>query len=200
MMQMKSKERGLLVVLLVGILLAGGVFLYGGKPGVQQREQSDVVQLEQVKESSKPVGQVKVHVKGEVNNPGVYQLPADSRIVDAIEAAGGAKEQGDVNRLNLAAVVADGSEVIVPSVVEEQAASATVSGTQTGIDIQTKINLNTATVEQLDTLSGIGSTRAKAIVEYRERQGRFLTVDDLLNVPGFGVKMVDKIRDQVTVR
>ena len=146
-------------------------------------------------EQGTPAGQssIRVHVKGEVNQPGVFQIPADSRVIDAIQAAGGAKEQADVDQLNLAAVVADGSEVVVPgagSTAEQSAPEPVANG---------KININSASTDELDKLPGIGSTRAEAIVAYRKEHGRFLQVEDLKNVPGIGVKMLDQIRDKVTV-
>lgn len=202
---MRKKERFLLLIFLFGILLAGGVFLYGGKPGVQQAHPAleqvgggEAVNAEQSR--AEQVVLIKIHVKGEVHHPGVYQLPADSRVIDAIEAAGGARTEGDVNQLNLAAILQDGSEVIVPSAEQEQEAVEAGESAQAGAAAGGKINLNTATLEQLDQLSGIGSMRAQAILDYRKKHGRFLSVDDLINVPGFGVKLVDRIRDEVTVQ
>jgi competence protein ComEA len=192
---MQKKERTLLVVLLVGILLAGSVYLYGGKPGggdqVQEVVNRSVQEQSSMQEKDMTQGQVKVHVKGEVHQPGVYALPEDSRVIDAVQAAGGAKGGADVDKLNLAARLEDGMEVVVLS----QGESTTV--VQQAADA--RINLNTASAEELDRLPGIGSTRAQAIVEYRQEHGRFLAVDDLKQVPGIGPKMLDQIRDKVTV-
>jgi competence protein ComEA len=197
-MQMKKKERSLLLIFLVGILLAGSVYLYGGKPGMQTVKASDTgnAQLEQqaketVAENSK---QVKVHVKGAVNQPGVYKLPSDSRVIDAIQAAGGAKSDAKVQQLNLASVVADGAEVVVPG---DDATNGNAAAAATQDD--GKVNVNTASAEDLDKLPGIGSIRAKAIVDYRTEHGQFYSIDDLRNVPGLGAKLLDAIRDHVKV-
>ena len=197
-MAVQKKERSLLLVLLVGLLVAGGVYVYGGKPKeAAVAPEVQAVPVEPEKEEVTETAMIKVHVKGEVNQPGVYQLPADSRMIDAIKAAGGAKAGMDLDQLNLAAVLSDGGEVVVaaPGSEEKEAGDAGIVAAADG-----KVNLNTATVEELDKLPGIGSTRAQAIVQYRQEQGRFLKVDDLKNVPGFGVKLVDQIKDKVKVQ
>ncbi|MGB8954250.1 MAG: ComEA family DNA-binding protein [Tumebacillaceae bacterium] len=190
----QKKERRLLLVLLVGLLVAGGVYVYGGKKESGKVASSSEVNSVPVEEMT--TERIKVHVKGEVNQPGVYELPADSRMIDAIQAAGGAKAGVDLDQLNLASVLTDGGEVVVATEgVQEKGAGNAGVATADG-----KVNLNTATVEELDKLPGIGSTRANAIVQYRKEQGRFLQVDDLKNVPGFGVKLVDQVRDKVKVQ
>jgi competence protein ComEA len=191
---MQKKERRLLLVLLVGLLVAGGVYVYGGKKEGIHVASSEVNSVPVEQETTE---RIKVHVKGEVNQPGVYELPADSRMIDAIQAAGGAKAGVDLDRLNLASVLTDGGEVLVATAGLENngAENAGVAAADDG-----KVNLNTATAEELDKLPGIGSTRANAIVQYRKEQGRFLQVDDLKNVPGFGVKLVDQVRDKVKVQ
>lgn len=194
---MQKKERTLLLVFLVAILMAGSVYLYGG--GKRGQEMPVPQEQTSVATTSEPTAQdqqqaIRVHVKGEVNQPGVYEIPADSRVIDAIQAAGGSKAQADVEQLNLAAVVADGSEVVVPAIGTTTTEAGTKPAATSG-----KINVNTATMEELDKLPGIGSARAQAIIEYRQEHGRFLQIDDLKQVPGIGVKMFDQIRDKVTV-
>jgi competence protein ComEA len=196
---MQKKERTLLLVFLVAILLAGSVYLYGGKKGQDAQVPLSTANMTSTSEQQRTQtngAMLRVHVKGEVNQPGVIQIPADSRVIDAIQAAGGSKAGADLEKLNLAAVVADGSEVIVPKAGAdtEQSAAPTGSTNATG-----KININTATVDDLDKLPGIGSTRAGAIIAYRQEHGRFLQIEDLKKVPGIGVKMFDQIRDKVTV-
>ncbi|MBL0387315.1 helix-hairpin-helix domain-containing protein [Tumebacillus sp. ITR2] len=194
-----KKERFLLLAVLAGVLMAGSVYLYGGKPKAQEATVpiAEATSKEQVPAQQQAGQSVRVDVKGEVNTPGVYQLPADSRTIDAVQAAGGAKSDGDLAKLNMAAPLKDGTEVVVPKMGAQEGKKD--STTQSSAAEDGKLNLNTASVADLDKLPGIGSARAEAIIKYREDQGNFLTVDDLRKIPGFGVKLVDQIRDRVTV-
>jgi competence protein ComEA len=141
---------------------------------------------------------VVAHAAGAVVHPGVYELHAGSRVTDLIDAAGGPTPDADVDRLNLAAPIVDGERVYVPRVGEVVAATdAAVSGASG--EASGPLDLNTATLEQLDALPGVGPTTAKAIIDERERRGGFRSVDDLLDVRGIGPAKLDAIRDLVTV-
>jgi competence protein ComEA len=150
-------------------------------------------------------------VVGAVRAPGVVSLPASARVIDAIRAAGGASPGADLARLNLAAKLADGTRIAVPLVGQEPLAvdPTAVSGSAdpatgdpaTGADggVGAIANVNTATALQLEDLPGIGPTLAAAIVQERERNGPFRTVDDLNRVPGIGDGRLSQLRDLVTV-
>lgn len=137
------------------------------------------------------------HAAGAVLQPGVYELPAGSRVTDLIDAAGGAAADADLDRLNLAAPVVDGQRVYVPKIGEAMPADAAVGAV--GGQPAGPLDLNTATLEQLDTLPGVGPATAKAIIDERERRGGFRSVDDLLDVRGIGPAKLDGLRDLVTV-
>ena len=130
---------------------------------------------------------IAVHVKGAVAEPGLYWLAPDSRVDDAVQAAGGALPEADLDNVNLAAFVSDGSQLYVPFAGESEDA---VSG---------PLNINTATEAQLEALDGIGETKARAIVEYRESRGDFASVEQLTRVDGIGDATLDKIREQICV-
>lgn len=142
---------------------------------------------------------VRIHVSGAVRHPNqVYVLPAGSIVQDAIKAAGGATSAADLERMNLALELADQQHVHVPRLGEENAPPV-VSG---GGAIEAKsglININTATQAELETLPGIGETKAGRILAYREAHGPFVRVEDLENVPGIGPATLDGLRDLVTV-
>jgi len=153
---------------------------------------------------------VVVDVVGAVRVPGVVTLPSDARVVDAIRAAGGAAAGADLVRLNLAAKVADGARVAVPRLGEPpppvDPSAVTGGGTAGGgpTDGSTgapggPIDVNTAGVDELETLPGIGPTLAAAIVDDRQRNGPFRSVDDLNRVPGIGEGRLGQLRDLVTV-
>ena len=143
-------------------------------------------------------GVVVVHVDGAVGSPGVYELEGEPRVNDAIAAAGGLAEGADTSGLNLAARLADGEKVHVPLVGEAPQASAEpASGSGGGSD--GPVNLNTATVEELDELPGVGEATALAIVEDRETNGPFSSPEDLMRVSGIGEKKFAKLEGLVCV-
>jgi competence protein ComEA len=131
----------------------------------------------------------------------VYELATGERIIDAVDKAGGFLPIADTRKVNLAALLEDEMVIYVPEEgeeVEELSLVVTPSpedGKETG---QGKVNINTATVEELTTLSGIGPSKANAIIEYRDENGLFKSVDELLNVAGIGEKSLEKILDDIT--
>ncbi|MFY0406201.1 helix-hairpin-helix domain-containing protein [Solicola sp. PLA-1-18] len=148
-------------------------------------------------------GQVVVDVTGKVRRPGIVTLPAGSRVADALEAAGGAPGGTDLSSVNLARVLADGEQVVVglPAVAAAPAPSGSpTDGTAgSGAAPAGKVNLNTATLEQLDTLPGVGPVTAQAILDHRASIGRFTSVDELLEVRGIGDARMADLRDLVGV-
>jgi competence protein ComEA len=142
-----------------------------------------------------------IDVAGKVKRPGIVTLPAGSRVFEAIEAAGGLKGEVDTTALNMARELADGEQVLVglapvePSTVvpgQQPVAGAPAAG-------GAKVDLNTATAEQLDTLPGIGPVTAQAILGWRDTNGPFAAVDDLLDVKGIGEATLAELRDLVVV-
>jgi competence protein ComEA len=132
---------------------------------------------------------VVVHVAGAVVRPGVYRLPAGSRVTDAINRAGGFDRGANRDAINLAARLSDGQQVVVP---RPGTAAAAGSGGQTG-----PISLGSATIEQLDQIEGIGPVTAQKIVEYRDQHGAFSSVDDLDAIPGIGPARLEQLRELV---
>jgi competence protein ComEA len=153
-------------------------------------------------------GSATVHVVGAVRRPGVYRLRLGQRVQDAIRRAGGASGTTDLQAINLAAKIADGQQIVVP---RKAAAGTAGSGTAAGgsglagadagagAAPSAPINLNSATVEQLDTLDGVGPATAQKILEYRTQHGGFSAVEDLAQIPGIGPKKLEALKAQVTV-
>lgn len=133
-----------------------------------------------------------VHVSGAVAAPGLYVLDASARVVDAIAAAGGLAPEADVSAVNLARPLSDGEQLAVPLPGAVGPAPPQPAG-------DGRINLNTADLTALDTLPRIGSAMAQRIIDWRDANGRFTSVEDLLAVPGIGDKMLESLRDLVTV-
>jgi len=140
-------------------------------------------------------GALVVHVAGAVRAPGVYRLRAGARVGDAVRRAGGARRRADLSAVNLAAEVQDGRQVLVP--VRAPGGGAPVAGGPSAPGVA--VDLNTATVEQLDELDGIGPSIAQQIVDYREANGGFGSVDELDQVPGIGETRLAALREKVRV-
>jgi competence protein ComEA len=138
---------------------------------------------------------VVVHVVGAVRRAGLYRLPQGSRIADAIARAAGATRRADLSLVNLAAPLADGMQVVVPRKVRPGAAGGAAEAEAT----TGPVHLNTATLEQLDVLPGIGPAMAQRIIDHREANGGFGSVEELTDVPGIGEVRMASLRDQVRV-
>ena len=144
-----------------------------------------------------------VHVCGEVVNPGIYELPAGSRIYEAVKAAGGFTENAAEESVNLASPIEDGVQIRIYSKDEAEtlaAGAAPFDGFEaSGEGKEPVVNLNTATKEELMTLSGIGESRAEDIIRYREENGGFQNIEDIMKVPGIKDAAFQKIKDRITV-
>ena len=145
--------------------------------------------------------QVYVYVTGAVANPGVYSLDEGLRVCDAVEAAGGLAEDADASTVNLARVLSDGEHIDLPTKAEVEAALAQgPAGGASGVAAATSlVNINTADASALETLSGVGSATAQAIISDREQNGPFSSIEDLMRVDGIGEKKFAKLKDSICV-
>jgi competence protein ComEA len=146
--------------------------------------------------SKAPATELIIDVVGKVRKPGIVTVPKGSRVYQAIEAAGGLKGRVDTASLNMARVLTDGEQILVG--LEPVTAPAGAAPGASG-PAGAKVNLNTATAEQLDTLPGVGPVTAQAILDWREENGRFGSVEDLLDVKGIGDATLAELRDHVSV-
>ena len=175
-----------LAVFAVGVAVLAGVLAWRARPQVEPVAPAASIQPS----SSAPAGYVVVAVSGKVRRPGLVRLPSGSRVADAIEAAGGALAGTDMSQINLARKVSDG-ELIAVGVAAGPGASGTSAGGP--------VNLNTATLEQLQTLPGVGPVLAQRILDYRDQHGGFATVADLQKVTGIGASKYNDLKNRVTV-
>lgn len=162
---------------------------------VESEEQNSEESPEgEIQETSEGEHYQYVHVCGQVKEPGVYKLPQNSRIFEAVEAAGGTTKNADDSALNLAEVLEDGQQVYIPS--KEEMKQEKDNQTQTS---EGKIDINHASKEELMTLNGIGEARAEAILQYRQEHGDFQSIEELMNVSGIKEGMFQKIKDYVRI-
>ena len=143
-----------------------------------------------------------VDVKGEVHHPGVYQMKAENRVKDLIEAAGGFTPLADDQKLNLAQLLEDQMVIVVPKKGEEVNSELAQTPTphKKEVEKEGKVNINTATVEELKTLKGIGEKKAEAIIEYRKQNGSFKNKEELMKVRGIGKKLYESFQERVIVQ
>lgn len=147
-----------------------------------------------------------VDIKGEVLRPGVYEFSCESRIQEVIKKAGGFTEEADEIKINLAQKISDQMQIIVPNLHSKQEGGVTEGNSEKGNLSNTTpsnlkqgtVNINTATLEELQTIKGIGKKKAEAILQYRKEHGAFRTKEDLLQVKGIGKKALEAIESQVT--
>jgi len=173
-MELKTKELAYLIVLAVLIASLGVCSSLKGRVFPEKAPLAG------------ETAELAVHVAGAVKNPGVYLLPAGSRIQDAIGAAGGPLPEGDIHRLNLADILTDGKKVYVPW---------TLDRSEEGSGL---VNINTADARELETLPGIGPARAQKIIEYRELRGPFSSIEEVMNVSTIGPKIFEGIQELIT--
>jgi len=182
--------------ILLGLLLSG-LYRFVSLPQNDQGFILVTVTPNLTPEPSPTLSLIQVHVTGEVKLPGVYHLPEGAIVQDAIDAAQGPTEQAREDLLNLATKLTDGQRVYIPSLEQPEAAENDQRSME--ITLETLVNINTADQEQLESLPGIGSVRAKAIIAYRTLNGYFLTIEDLLKVDGIGETTFDGLKQLITV-
>ena len=144
-----------------------------------------------------PAARVVVDVVGAVRRPGLYRLEHGSRIADVVARAGGATRKADLSQVNLAAPLADGEQVVVPRRGVAVAGPGAGTGGAGGAPSTGPVHLSTATLDELDSLPGIGPVTAQKILDYRAKHGAFTSVDELDAVPGIGPSRMDQLRDLV---
>jgi len=193
---------------IVCVIIVGIIYIFATNRPSSTIEPANVIytheaeayQLPDVAEEIEDVfATIIVHIVGEVNNPQVLELPYGARVNDALQMAGGATEYADLSRVNLAAVLRDAMQVVIPAIGDDTADVFVYDGVQPQAAATGLININTATAAELQTLPGIGPARAQSIIDLRESMGGFTAIEDLLRVSGIGTAIFEGLRDMVIV-
>ena len=222
-MKFLNKHKGKIFILIFIAFTAFTIYdTYSMETDSDIKAKSEVTKKETTKEEKPKENKVLVDVKGEVNTPSVYELTTNNTVIDAINKAGGLTKIADTSNLNLSKKLTDEMVIIVYSkeeikkmeepklecppcndaCIKEEDETAKLNEekqSETKTEITGKININSATSEQLQTLDGIGEAKAKSIIEYREKNGNFQTIEDIKNVSGIGDSVYAKIKDNITV-
>ncbi len=184
----------------IGFLLAGLVLIF-----VLPQRGSAIVLITKTPDltpiPTATLSLIRVHLTGAVNAPGMLTLPKGACLVDAIEKAGGLIEGYDSNLLNLAEILQDGARIHIPNLVEQESNFNNPQRSQPLLNIEEPIlvNINTADLDTLVLLPGIGPSKAQAIINYREQNGLFMRIEDIQKVKGIGPGIFDSIKDLITI-
>lgn len=224
MAYIKKYYRKALIVIIPLILLII-IFIIINRKNVSRSEVEELF-VEDLVQEEQTSNLGKFNIKGAVVNPGVYSFSNGERVIDAIEKSGGLLENADTSVINLSKNLFDEMVIVIYTYDEVQAMkgeniliqyvekecdcpklendaclsdNSNETNTENNISNQTKISINTASIEQLQTLSGIGDTKAKSIVDYRNENGPFSKIEDIMNVSGIGEAVFAKIKDHITV-
>lgn len=213
MINLNQKQKKIILVIILVIALITYYYLYTKNNTEEINNENLEITNNETQEESKEEEKIVVHITGAVNKEGIVELQTGARITDAIEKAGGAKENADIKNINLATVLEDGMKVHIPTIEETQANSENINvennassqintGTKevaSNTKTQGKININTATEEELDTLPGIGPSTAAKIIEYRKENGKFKNIEEIKEVSGIGDAKYEKIKELIII-
>ncbi len=200
---MKTKQKIIgsvvIIVVLAAFLILG---LVNSKAKTHKLNEDDIFVESTEKSEVKASGSmVTVCIKGEVKKPGVYKLKSGSIVDDLIKLSGGLTEEANLNsKLNLARKLKDEDYIYVERKIENASSGTSMQTASQNIQENDKIDINTATLEQLDKLPGVGPSTAQKIIDYREKHGNYNSIEDLKKLGGIGDKTIDKLRDKVDIR
>jgi len=183
-----EQKRGLVIIFALTIGL-GGFYFFNSRPSAQPVLMQEVLADTSQESLAGNSAQLIINVAGKVSNPGVYQLPQGSRVVDAIEAAGMQLKGVDISDINLARVLVDGEQILVGGLKLSSGKAATKK-----ITVDSPLDINRATLTQLDTLPGIGPVTAQRIIAYRIKVGRINSLDELKKISGLGGMKFEEIK------
>ncbi len=206
-MEFLNKKQKLILIIIGSIML-----IFIGYYILNKAENSNYIEFDEeeiinTEEETieKEENEIIVHITGEVENEGIVKIEKDSRLADVIEEAGGATNEADLSKINLAYTVKDGQKIYIPNVEEDLKEEYITDEAGEGVlpeegNIkQEKVNINTAKQTELETLSGIGPSTALKIINYRNENGEFKQIEDIKNVPGIGESKFENIKEDICV-
>lgn len=210
---MDNKKTIILGCSLVGIIIMIILFFCFDNSGFKNsnKDDLDIYDIALIEENENndekienKISKIKVHITGEVLKQGLIELDEGSRIADAINEAGNITEFADLSKVNLAYELSDGQKVYIPSIKDETEEYISESAGESVLEDEDvkdgKININTADIDLLQTINGVGESLASKIIDYRKQNGKFKSIEDLKNVSGIGDKKFEDIKDKVIVK
>jgi len=206
---LNNKQKNILGVIVIIIIIFIGYY-FVKKTENNNYDELDIIEEDETIENNSEIEEeildkkIVIHITGEIENEGIIEIEKDSRIADVIDEAGGITSEADLSKVNLAYSVKDGQKIYIPNIndeekeeyITEEAGQGVIKGEETIID---RVNINTAKQTELETLSGIGPSTALKIINYRQENGFFKTIEDLKNVPGIGESKFENIKENICV-
>lgn len=202
---MKNFDKKLLIIFIfLFIIICISIYFFTKDDQIETVFQNEFYISPNSTENQNTTAEIIVHIDGEVVKPGIVCLPTEARITDAISAAGGLTELADTSKINLAYSLQDGQKVYIPSINDIQAETYIQNDAGDNVIVQDSsssslININSATQSELDSLPGIGPSTASKIIDYRNKNGDFKNIEDLMNVSGIGEAKFNNIRDYICI-
>ena len=202
---MKNFDKKLLIIFIfLFIIICISIYFFTKDDQVETVFQNEFYISPNSTENQNTTAEIIVHIDGEVVKPGIVSLPTEARITDAISAAGGLTELADTSKINLAYSLQDGLKVYIPSINDTQVETYIQNDAGDNVIVQDSsssslININSATQSELDSLPGIGPSTASKIIDYRNKNGDFKNIEDLMNVSGIGEAKFNNIRDYICI-
>ena len=196
-----KREIKLLIICLVVVIIIVGIFMNDKRSQGELISDDLIIDNKTTEQETVKDNIIKVHIDGCVKSPGIIELAEGSRIADAIDKVGGITSNASIKNVNLAYVLQDGEKIHIPSVEEENTSPEQIQviSSANGSNESGKININKATLAELQKISGIGESTAKKIIEYRNINGEFKKIEELKQITGIGDKKYDIIKEEVTV-
>lgn len=197
-----SNKKYYIIIIVISMIVIIFIFLLNEKDDYEYLNNNNIISsIESNSEDSKNDSEelqetIKIHILGEVNYNGILELNYGSRISDAIEKAGGLTGLADVSKINLAYILEDGEKLYIPSVNDEDDIEYLISDNSKS----TKVNINTAKIEELQNIPGVGPSIAQAIIDYRDENGKFEAIEDIKNVSGVGESKYKKMEEYIKVK
>lgn len=199
-MDLTKREKYGLIIFIIAIITVVSYFYYtNNKKNTINVITKESNLSENNNENGKNNNEIRVYICGEINKPGVYSLLQDDRLIKLVEMAGGFTQRADMQAVNLAEKLEDEAFIKIPSAIVDSNGIQINTTNNSAVHTSSKININTATKEQLESLPRIGEALAQRIIDYRESNGRFKDINELNNVSGIGDKIFEGLKDKITV-
>lgn len=203
---MKNYDKKIPIILIIlCIVICIVIYFFTNDKSDDFNLSSDLYITNSIEEIQPEDKEIIIHIDGEIINPGIVSLPIGSRISDAITASGGATEQADLSKINLAYALCDGQKIYVPSILDEDEITYIQNDAGSNVLIpdissnSTLVNINTATQAELEALPGIGASTAYKIINYRKENGKFKQIEDIMNVNGIGESKFNNIKKYICI-